>query len=414
MCKGANCATYCLFDNYATALHNFTMWIDRDIFQLFRDVFEQFPSLVITGARQTGKTSGVRHTFPEAAYVSLDFLEDARQAAQDPVSFLGRFSEPLIIDEIQYVPELLRYLKGIIDRDRRPGRFVLTGSQPFHLMAGVSESMSGRAAIISMPTLATKEVIVARPSASFRDCLLLGGFPAIQADTTLNSRIWFSSYLTTYIERDVRNLLHVSSLTDFSRFMRALAARSAQLLNITELARDVGIAPNTAKSWLSMLEASGQVSRLEPYYRNVGKRLVKSPKIYFNDTGLLCHLLGIETHEQLMATPLIGAIWETFVFSEISKAFASAGTRPPVWFWRTHGGDEIDFLVERGGAFTLIEAKFSARPDGTSTSSFNSFRKQYGEKAVHQGFIASTSEAHYPLRDGVVVRPAWGWVADEL
>ncbi len=250
---------------------------------------------MLSGARQAGKTSLVRHLFPQADYVTLDIPRDAETARLDPSGFLADRREPLIVDEVQYVPELPRYLKIAIDRDRRPGRFILTGSQDFSLMQGVSESLAGRCAVLSLPTLSLVEVFHTATLQETDAFCWRGGFPELWQRPDLDHDLWLGSYVATYLERDVRNSLKVGSLRDFDRFLRAAALRVGQLLSLAKLAHDVGITPNTpntAKSWLSILQASRLVILLEPYHRSPSKRLIKKPKLYFADSGLLIYLLG--------------------------------------------------------------------------------------------------------------------------
>ena len=362
--------------------------------------FGQFPVVVLTGARQAGKTSLVRHLFPQADYATFDIPRDADAARLDPAAFLKRRREPLIIDEVQYVPEILRHLKAVVDRDRYPGRFLLTGSQDLSLMQGVTESLAGRCAVLSLPTLALAEVSPnATPDQVDAFCWR-GGFPELWQRSGLDRDLWLGSYLATYLERDVRNVLNIGSLRDFDRFLRASAIRVGQLVSLSELARDVGIAPNTAKSWLSVLEASRQLFLLEPYHRSAGKRLIKTPKLYFSDSGLLIYLLGFPEWTAVTQHAAWGAIWENFVIGEVWKHFLNQGQRPPCWFWRTTQGEEIDLLLERGPEqFLAIECKVGLEPDGRSLKGFAALEKAYGPKALHRGAVVCRTPASYPLAE---------------
>jgi len=290
----------------------------------------QFPAVVVTGPRQVGKTALVRHVFPDAEYLSLDLPSIAAQAESTPESFLRNHPKPLIIDEVQYAPSLFRYLKAIIDEDRKPGRFILTGSQNFLLMQGISESLAGRCGILNMLNLSATELDDAFHSFDENRYLFHGGYPELYANPGIDSSFWYASYLTTYLERDVRNILNVGNLRDFDRFLRAVASRTAQILSYSDLARDIGIAPNTAKKWISVLQASGQIFLLEPYFKNIGKRLVKSPKIYMADTGLAVFLMGFENWEAVERHPIAGALWETHIVMQVVKHFYAVGKNVPL------------------------------------------------------------------------------------
>jgi len=375
------------------------MWIERLIAQTVQRAFSQFPVLVLTGARQAGKTSLVRRLFPEADYASFDILREAETARLDPAGFLAQRREPLIIDEVQYVPSILRNLKVAVDQRRQPGRFLLTGSQDFPLMQGVSESLAGRCAVLSLPTLSLAE---ACPSGTNRDTDAFcwrSGFPELWQRPELERDLWLGSYLATYLERDVRNILNVGSLRDFDRFLRAAAARAGQLLSFSDLARDVGVAPNTAKNWLSVLEASQQVFMLEPYHTSATKRLVKSPKLYFADTGLLLYLMGFPNWAAVVQNAAWGAVWENLVISEARKHFLNLGKRPPLWFWRTAQGQEVDLLIETGPAsFLAIECKATAEPSGRELAGFAALEAAHGPKACQAGAIVCRTEQPYPLK----------------
>ena len=376
------------------------MWVQRHISTTLQKAFAQFPVVVLTGARQAGKTSLVRHLFPRADYVTFDIPRDAEAARLDPVAFLSRRREPLIIDEVQYVPEIFRHLKAVVDRDRHPGRFVLTGSQDLSVMQDVTESLAGRCAVLSLPTLALAEVSPnATPEQADAFCWR-GGFPELWQRPELDRDLWLGSYLATYLERDVRNVLNIGSLRDFDHFLRAAAIRVGQLLSLSELARDVGIAPNTAKSWLSIVEASGQLFLLEPYHRSAGKRLIKTPKLYFADSGLLVYLLGFPNWTAVIQHAAWGAIWENLVIGEVRKRFLNGGQRPPCWFWRTAQGEEIDLLIERGpGQFLAVECKVAAEVDGRSLKGFAALETVYGLKALRRGAVVCRTSAPYPVTE---------------
>lgn len=338
------------------------MYIQRVISDKIRRLVDEFPCLVITGARQVGKTTLLKNLFPKHQFVSLDLPSIAEQADREPAIFLARFKGPAIIDEVQYAPGLFRHLKVKIDEDRHSmGRFILTGSQKFTLMKEVSDSLAGRAAILNLENLSSSELHLANDS-NWLHTLARGFYPELWRQKTADSNAFYASYLASYLERDVRQILNVSSLRDFERFIRACAARSAQLLNMSDLARDVGIKPQTAKDWLSVLEASNQISLLEPYFENVGKRIVKSPKIFINDPGMLCFLLSL-SESALISTPLTGAIWETFVYAEFRKRLAAQKEPATLWYYRDAQSREIDFLMTTGGQIHLFETKWTESPD---------------------------------------------------
>jgi predicted AAA+ superfamily ATPase len=381
------------------------MWISRKYETTLKTLFDQFPAVVVTGARQVGKTSLVRRVFPNFAYVTLDIPSIAEQAEKSPDAFINSYDEPLIIDEVQYAPSLFRHLKVKIDENKRAGRFILTGSQNFLLMQNIAESLAGRCGLLSMLNLSTRELQDSRLKFNENDYIFKGGYPELYDKPEIDPHFWFGSYFSTYLERDVRNILNVGNLRDFDRLLRAVAVRTAQILSYSDLARDVGIAPNTAKQWVSVLQASGQILLLEPYHRNLGKRLVKSPKLYMCDTGLAAYLMGFENWESIRRHPVVGALWETHIIMQVVKHFASKGKTTPIWFWRTPQGAEVDLLIERGGRFVVVEAKFAETPDNTSLKGINALKKFYGEKNLTSGYIASRTGNSYPLSENVHAVP---------
>ena len=361
---------------------------------------DQFPATVITGSRQSGKTTLARAVWPDAGYVSLDDPAQADRARRQPDEFLAGLPGRVILDEIQYAPGLFRHLKRAIDQDRRPGRFLITGSQAFALMQGVSESLAGRAAILTLPTLGLDEVF---PNATLEQTdrfLWRSGYPELWQRPDLDRELWMGSYLATYLERDVRQALNVGNLSDFDRLLRAAALRAGQLLSFADLARDVGIAPNTAKRWLSVLVASQQVFLLEPFHRQHRKRLIKAPKLYFNDTGLLCSLLGFRNPDDVRAHAMWGSVWENFVIAELRKR-AQAMTRPPsFWFWRTADGDEVDLLIETApDQFAALECKTSERITTADAKGIRRLAEEYGDTAIASPRVVCRTPTSYPVGD---------------
>jgi predicted AAA+ superfamily ATPase len=361
--------------------------------------------IVLTGARQTGKTSTFLRLFPDHTFVSLDLPTEAEQAEKEPRSFLQRHPPPVILDEVQYAPALFRHLKVAVDAHRtRNGQFLLTGSQKFTLMKNVSESLAGRADIVELETLSFAEIRVALPQIGVETAIVRGGFPELYANPEIDLVAFYNSYLATYLERDVRSLANVGSLRDFERFVRACALRSANLLNKADLARDVGIAPSTANNWLSLLEASGQVILLEPWFSNRTKSIVKSPKLYFADTGLLCALLNIRSEEALLQSPAAGAVWETFVFAQLRARERRAGRMGSLFFWRDRTR-EVDFVVDVGGRLELFEAKWTELPDASDTVNLNFVRDVIGKSRVTAGVVIARTPNAFPLANGFRALP---------
>lgn len=381
------------------------MWIPREIEpRLLRSVRTR-PVVVLTGARQTGKTSTFRRLFPDHEFVSLDLPTEAEQAEKEPQSFLQRHPPPVIIDEVQYAPGLFRYLKVAVDASRRRnGQFLLTGSQKFTLMKSVSESLAGRADIAELETLSLAEILGALPKTTPESAIVRGGFPELHADPDIDHVAFYNSYLATYLERDVRSLANVGSLRDFERFLRACALRSANLLNKADLARDVGISPVTANHWLSVLEASGQVVLLEPWFSNRTKSIVKSPKLYLADTGLLCALLNIRSVTDLRQSPAAGAVWETFVFAQLRDRERRAGRVQSLFFWRDRTR-EVDFVVDVAGRLELFEAKWAEVPAAGDAVNLEFVRNVVGKAKIATAAIICRANNGYPLAAGVRVLP---------
>ncbi len=374
-------------------------WIPRHLRAVLERAAGQFPAVILTGARQTGKTELCRRTFPGADYLTLDIPANAAAAEAAPEQLLGRYREPLILDEVQYCPGILRHLKVLIDADRRPGRFVLTGSQNFGLMQGVTESLAGRCAVLVLPTLSLAELSEAEPQvrdeAEFH---WRSGFPELWQRRDTDRDLWLGSYVTTYLERDVRNLQNVGDLREFDRFLRAAALRCSQLVSVASMARDVGVAPSTAKSWLAVLEASHQVFFVEPYYRNAGKRLIKTPKLYFSEPGLLLWLLGFRSWDDATRCPMWGAIWECIAMAEIRKTLQDIGRQARMYFWRTASGAEVDLLLELGGGAVLaVECKAAAKIARRDLGGLHALARDYGEGTVANALVVCRPPAAYPV-----------------
>jgi predicted AAA+ superfamily ATPase len=382
------------------------VWIPRDLEDRLRRSARTRPVVVLTGARQTGKTSLFRRLFPRYGFVSLDLPTEAEQAEHEPDVFLARHPPPVILDEVQYAPGLFRHVKVAVDRARRRhGQFLLTGSQKFTLMKGVADSLAGRADIVDLETLSLSEILGVRPEASTLDVIVRGGFPELQANPAIDGVAFYSSYLATYLERDVRSLANVGSLRDFERFLRACALRSANLLNKADLARDVGIAPSTANQWLSVLETSGQIVLLEPWFSNRTKSIVKSPKLYLADTGLLCSLLNITSEKALTESPAVGAVWETFVFEQLRHRSRRAGLARNLFFWRDRTR-EVDFVADLGGRLELFEAKWTELPVDRDAVNLEFVRQVVGPSRVARSVIVCRARNAFTLTGGVRVMTA--------
>lgn len=333
------------------------MFVKRTAEKTFKTLMRQYPVVAVTGPRQSGKTTLVRHACPDKPYVLLEDLDTRQFALDDPRGFLAQYPDGAIFDEVQRCPDLLSYLQGIVDRDQRPGLFVLTGSQQLSFRSGVSQTLAGRVALLpllpfSLSTLDNSDLV----PESLPELLWKGCYPPIY-DRGLNPGTWCGNYVRTYIERDVRELINVRDLSTFQRFLRLCAGRTGQLVNLSGLAGDCGITHNTAKAWLSVLEASYIIHLLQPHHQNFNKRLVKTPKLYFQDTGLAVWLLGIHDPAHLLLHPLYGSLFETFVVGEFLKKRLHAGLESNLYFWRDRSGHEIDLLVDEGHHILPVEVK---------------------------------------------------------
>jgi len=331
--------------------------IQRTAESTLKRLWKGFPIIGLNGPRQAGKTTLAREIASDKPYVSLEDPGQLEFAASDPRGFLKRYPDGAIFDEIQRAPALFSYLQTQVDLDGRMGLFLLTGSRQFELTAKLTQSLAGRIGMVNLLPFSHEEMLAAKVSPqTLSAALFVGGYPPlIVRDLTPGD--WFASYVVSYLERDVRQVIQVGDLATFQRFLRLTAGRTGQLVNFNNLAADTGITRNTASAWFSVLETSGIAFQLPPYFSNSSKRLIKTSKLYFYDTGLVCWLLGIQNAGQLATHPLRGAIFETWVISEVAKAFCHRGRRPPLFFWKDKEGNEVDLLIEHPNGIIPVEVK---------------------------------------------------------
>lgn len=384
----------------------------------------QYPVVSLTGPRQSGKTTLVREAFPRHQYISLEVPDSREFALEDPKGFLRQFTGKVILDEVQRTPHLFSYIQGIVDERQEAGQFILTGSQNFLLLQNISQTLAGRCATFHllpfsraelarqpMMDLAALGKAVPKaggkpPAGRLFETLFAGGYPRI-FDKHLDPQDWLRNYYQAYIEKDVRDILQVGDLETFGRFLRLCAGRSGQLLNLSSLAADAGISHTTARRWLSVLEASFLVFLLRPHARNFSKRLVKSPKLYFLDSGLLCYLLRIRSPDDLRIHAVRGAVFESWVVSEIVKNYVHRGLEPDVYFWRDSGGHEIDLAVERGKELVPVEAKSGETFASDFLDGIRYWRALTGQNNRPAALVYGGVESY--VREGVAVLSWQTW-----
>ncbi len=404
------------------------MYIHRTLEACFNQSSHQFPVLLVTGPRQIGKTTLLRYlSDKKRTYVTLDDPMICSLARTDPALFLQRFQPPVLIDEIQYAPELLPYIKMAVDSHSINGQFWLAGSQQFHLMNTVSESLAGRIGILNLLGFSRRERIGKSISAPFLpsasrfetytdeskiqllelfQAIWLGDFPALYKSNegiSINRDLFYSSYVQTYLQRDIRDLANVGDDHAFLRFLRTCAARTGQLINMQVFCQDAGVSQLTGKRWLSIIETSGLIFLLEPYHSNINKRLVKTPKLYFLDTGLAAYLTQWSTPETLEAGAMSGAFLETWVISEIIKSYWHNGKRAPIYFYRDKDKKEIDLLIEQDGKLHPVEIKKSATIDKRSISQFSVLKTL--KQPIGNGCVISMMHTHLPINNMVYNLP---------
>jgi predicted AAA+ superfamily ATPase len=416
-------------------------YIQRSIQPVLETAASQFPAVVLTGPRQSGKTTVLRRLFGERyEYVSMEALDTRALAAEDPRAFLRLHKPPVILDEVQQAPGLLPYIQELIEERREHnGQFILSGSQNLLLLRQVSESLAGRAAILKLLPLSLREwcgeprrplpwraapggqtdsrpaaacaELLSRPDGLWQS-LFRGLYPGLSASPAPDWLRWQQSYIETYLERDVRTVRQVGDLMTFQSFLRLLAARSGQILNMTGIATELGLTLNTVKAWISVLLTSYQIIVLEPYHANLGKRLVKRPKVYFTDTGTLCYLVGLRDPLHAMQGPMAGAIMETAVVAELTKAYLHGGDEPRLAFWRTSRGSEVDIIVEDQLRLYPIEVKASAtqRPEmargiAEFARTLAATRAEGVRPSPQPGYVVYAGDRAVPLGDGVTGLP---------
>lgn len=401
--------------------------IARHLAKTLRSAARAYPVVTVTGPRQSGKTTLVRAAFPRHRYTSLEDPDTRVFATEDPRGFLGQFRGRVILDEVQHVPDLFAYIQGIVDQKDQPGQFILSGSQNFLLLSRVSQSLAGRCAVLRLLPFSRAELIgrSLRDVASFHsarraktaaqpeshvdlfETLLTGGFPRIH-DHGLAPQNWLANYYRTYLERDVRDLLNVGDIEGFGRFVRLCAGRSGQLLNASSIAADAGISHTTARRWLSILEASFVIYLLRPHFNNFNKRLIKSPKLYFTDTGLLCYLLRVRTTEDLVMHASRGAIFETWVVSETLKNYYNRGAEPDMYYWRDSAGLEVDLLLDQGKKLLPIEIKSGETIASDFFKSLDAWGKIAGSKTGQAALVYGGDNSYKRSGASVLSWADWG------
>jgi uncharacterized protein len=396
--------------------------IRRALLPILRRAARQYPVITLTGPRQSGKTTLARVAFPRHRYVSLEDPDDGRFAREDPRGFLQQFDGPVILDEVQRAPDLFSYIQTMVDEKEKPGHFILSGSQNFLLLQKVSQSLAGRCAILHLLPFSMSELggrkpfpvtelgrAVPRarkgPAADLMDVMFRGFYPRIH-DKGLEPRQWLRGYYQTYVQRDVRDILNVGDLEAFGHFIRLCAGRNGQLLNLSSLGADCGITHTTARRWVSILEASFLIHILRPHHRNFSKRLIKSPKLYFLDTGLLCYLLGIRSPGELHNHASRGAIFESLIVSDLFKNRLHQGEESDLYFWRDSTGHEIDLLLDLGSRLTPIEIKSGMTVASDFFQGLEYWRTLSGEPDAPGALIYAGDRAY--RRQGFVVHP---WAA---
>ena len=398
------------------------MYINRTLEKHIKQLSNQFKVILVTGARQVGKSTLLKHCDPERNYVTLDDYRAREMALNDPELFLQRYKAPLIIDEIQYAPSILSYIKIAVDNSDKKGQYWLTGSQQFHMMKNVTESLAGRVAMVDLKGLSLKEldgleqapfiptadnIENMRKSSKYHDLtdiyekIWRGSYPEVNTNTDTDWETFYKSYLRTYIERDIKDLNAVKNEMDFIKFLKVLAARTGQMLDYTDISKEVGVSSPTIKSWVSILVSSNIVYLLQPYFSNINKRIVKTPKIYFMDTGLCSYLTNWDNSRVLESGAMSGSIFETYVVSEIIKSYAHNIKEPNIYYYRDKDKREIDVIIERNGKLYPIEIKKSSNPDKSAIKNFSVI----SEDNLGNGAVVCLAKEDYPITKNINAIP---------
>ena len=373
-----------------------TGMIERDITNELVECAAEYPVVTILGPRQSGKTTLVQMNFPDRPYFSLEYPDVRAAAEADPRGFLSQEEDGAILDEVQRLPALLSYIQGIVDKARRPGMFILTGSHQPRLHEAISQSLAGRTAMLALWPFSLAELRRYKSDWRAFELVVKGFFPRLHEED-LEPRRFYNSYLQTYVERDVRALINLRALSQFQKFLTLLASRVGQVVNFTSLSNDVGVSATTIKSWLSVLKASYVVFELPPFFANIRKRLIKSPKLYFTDVGFAAFLLGIHTEEQASRDPLRGNLYENLVIADIVKGALNRGIRPEIYFFRDSHGNEIDLLIREDGVLIPVEIKSAATFSTDFVKGLERF-KDLGLDRVAAGAVLYDGEQRFKIR----------------
>ncbi len=362
------------------------------------DVSKQYPVVTILGPRQSGKTTLTKMTFPKHDYYSLEDPDVLKLIKSDPRGFFNNLKKQTILDEIQNFPELLSYIQGIVDKKNIAGQFILTGSHQLDLLQAITQSLAGRTSLLTLLPFTIEEIKSYKKTNDAYEYIFNGSFPGVY-DRNLNISKYYSNYIQTYVERDIRKLINLKNLTQFQTFLRLLAGRIGQLINYNSLSNDIGVSSTTIKNWISILQASYIVFELPPFHENIKKRVKKSSKIYFYDTGIVSYLLGIKNKDQAFRDPLRGGLFENFIILEVLKFFFNSGIRPELYFYRDSNNVEVDLLIRNGNSILPIEIKSSATFSEKLTNSIIKFRKNTGKYIIDQGLIICNIDKKLKYKD---------------